>query len=225
VTHRLADKVSVVTGAGGGLGQAAALAFAAEGATVVAAELNADLLAKTAELAEAAGTPIHTSTVDLTTEGGAKALMDGVIQQHGRIDCLIIAASFVDFVPISEMTLSQWLGASAHAVGKGGMIALSRQLALEGGPHGIRVNSVSPGVIETPGAREAFNHVPAFEEGARTKTIINPLAPLKMSPGDWSTSAPMRRAGSPELILVSTAEPAHGKSYRRRSQRMVSPLI
>jgi hypothetical protein len=31
------------------------------------------------------------------------------------------------------------------------------------------------GVIETPGAREAFKHVPAFEEGARTKTIINRL--------------------------------------------------
>jgi NAD(P)-dependent dehydrogenase (short-subunit alcohol dehydrogenase family) len=176
-------------------------------------------LAKTAELAVAAGTPIHTSTVDLTTEDGARALMDGVVQQHGRIDCPITAPSFVDFVPIGEMTLSQWqhtmkgeldtvffsisdawphmvaqqsgaivnfgsiaglratrgIGASAHAVGKGGMIALSRQLALEGGPHGIRVNSVSPGVIETPGAREAFKHVPAFEEGARTKTIINRL--------------------------------------------------
>lgn len=55
------------------------------------------------------------------------------------------------------------------------MIAFSRQLALEGGPHGIRVNSISPGVIETPGGREAFKHVPAFEEGARTKTIINRL--------------------------------------------------
>jgi NAD(P)-dependent dehydrogenase (short-subunit alcohol dehydrogenase family) len=219
VTDRLAGKVSVVTGAGGGLGQAAALTFAGEGATVVAAELNADLLAKTAELAEASGTPIHTSIADLTTEDGAQGLMDGVVQQHGRIDSLITAASFVHFAPIGEMTLPQWqhtmkgeldtvflsiraawphmvaqrsgsivnfgslagwratrgLGASAHAVGKGGMIAFSRQLALEGGPHGIRVNSVSPGVIETPGGREAFKHVPAFEEGARTKTIINRL--------------------------------------------------
>jgi NAD(P)-dependent dehydrogenase (short-subunit alcohol dehydrogenase family) len=219
MTARLAGKVSVVTGAGGGLGQAAALTFAAEGATVVAAELNADLLAKTVDLAEAAGTQIQTSTADLVTEDGARALMDGVVKHHGRIDSLITAASFVDFAPIEAMTLQQWqhtmkgeldtvflsisaawphmvaqrsgsivnfgslagwrgtrgLGASAHAVGKGGMIALTRQLALEGGPHGIRVNSVSPGVIETPGAQEAFKHVPAFEEGARSKTIINRL--------------------------------------------------
>jgi NAD(P)-dependent dehydrogenase (short-subunit alcohol dehydrogenase family) len=55
------------------------------------------------------------------------------------------------------------------------MIALARQLALEGGPHGIRVNSISPGVIETPSALEAFKYVPAFEEGARGKTIIDRL--------------------------------------------------
>lgn len=108
MTDRLAGKVSVVTGAGGGLGQAAALTFAREGAIVVAAELNADLLAKTVELAEAAGTPIHTATVDLTTEDGAQGLMNGVVQQHGRIDSLITAASFVDFAPIGEMTLPQW---------------------------------------------------------------------------------------------------------------------
>jgi NAD(P)-dependent dehydrogenase (short-subunit alcohol dehydrogenase family) len=219
MTGRLAGKVSVITGAGGGLGQAAALTFAGEGATVVAADLDADLLAKTGELAKAAGKPIHTSTVDLTTEDGAKGLMDDVVSQHGRIDNLITAAGFVDFVPIAEMTLAQWqhtlqgeldtvflsinaawphmvaqqsgsivnfgslagrratrgIGASAHAAGKGGVIALTRQLALEGGPHRIRVNSVSPGVIETPGALAAFAYVPAFEEGARTKTIIDRL--------------------------------------------------
>jgi NAD(P)-dependent dehydrogenase (short-subunit alcohol dehydrogenase family) len=219
MTDRLAGKVAVVTGAGGGLGQAAALTFAAEGATVVAADLNEDLLGETVKLAENAGTPIQASTVDLLTEDAARTLMDGVVKEHGRIDSLITAASFVDFVPIEEMTLAQWqhtmkgeldtvfvsisaawphmvgqgggsivtfgsfagrratsgLGASAHATGKGGMIALARQLALEGGPHGIRVNSISPGVIETPSALEAFKYVPAFEEGARGKTIIDRL--------------------------------------------------
>ena len=39
----------------------------------------------------------------------------------------------------------------AHAATKGGVIAMTRQLAVEGGPHGIRAVSISPGVIETPG--------------------------------------------------------------------------
>jgi len=39
----------------------------------------------------------------------------------------------------------------AHAATKGGVIAMTRQLAIEGAPHGIRAVSISPGAIETPG--------------------------------------------------------------------------
>jgi meso-butanediol dehydrogenase / (S,S)-butanediol dehydrogenase / diacetyl reductase len=41
----------------------------------------------------------------------------------------------------------------AHTVTKGGIVALTKQLAAEGAPHGIRVNCVSPGMIETPATR------------------------------------------------------------------------
>jgi NAD(P)-dependent dehydrogenase (short-subunit alcohol dehydrogenase family) len=36
------------------------------------------------------------------------------------------------------------------------VIALTRELALEGGPHGIRANSISPGIIDTPATAEAL---------------------------------------------------------------------
>jgi meso-butanediol dehydrogenase/(S,S)-butanediol dehydrogenase/diacetyl reductase len=41
-------------------------------------------------------------------------------------------------------------GAFAHAATKGAVVALTRELALEGGPHHIRANSISPGIIESP---------------------------------------------------------------------------
>jgi len=51
------------------------------------------------------------------------------------------------------MTGSMTNGRVAHTVTKGGVIALTKQLAAEGAPHGIRVNCVSPGMIETPASR------------------------------------------------------------------------
>jgi meso-butanediol dehydrogenase/(S,S)-butanediol dehydrogenase/diacetyl reductase len=39
---------------------------------------------------------------------------------------------------------------AAHVAAKGGVISLTRQLAYEGGPHRIRVNAISPGLVETP---------------------------------------------------------------------------
>src|SRR3546814_16541598 len=48
------------------------------------------------------------------------------------------------------MRVLDYIGASAHCAGKGGVIAMTRQLALEGAPHWIRANSIAPGPIRTP---------------------------------------------------------------------------
>jgi NAD(P)-dependent dehydrogenase (short-subunit alcohol dehydrogenase family) len=44
-----------------------------------------------------------------------------------------------------------------HAASKGAVIAMTRQMAVEGAAHGIRANSISPGAIETPGTKEMFD--------------------------------------------------------------------
>lgn len=55
------------------------------------------------------------------------------------------------------------VGGTAHAATKGAIIAMTRQLAVEGAPHGIRVNSISPGVIESPGTAPMLAD-PAFRD-------------------------------------------------------------
>ena len=56
---------------------------------------------------------------------------------------------------VAAYTGSRGLPSSAHAAAKAGVIAFTRQLAVEGAPHGIRANSISPGLIRTP-VTEAF---------------------------------------------------------------------
>ena len=55
------------------------------------------------------------------------------------------------------MTGSLTLDRSAHTASKGAVIALTRQLAAEGAHHGIRVNSVSPGMTVTPQTQHLFD--------------------------------------------------------------------
>jgi NAD(P)-dependent dehydrogenase (short-subunit alcohol dehydrogenase family) len=78
---RLAGKVAVVTGAGSGIGLATVRRFAAEGATVVCADIDGEAAQKTA--ADVGGTPVQ---VDVTDEDAVRALFDGAVGQHGRVD-------------------------------------------------------------------------------------------------------------------------------------------
>jgi NAD(P)-dependent dehydrogenase (short-subunit alcohol dehydrogenase family) len=58
--------------------------------------------------------------------------------------------SVINIASASGMRGTEFLGAAAHATGKSGVIGFTRQLAVEGAPHWIRVNSISPGPIMTP---------------------------------------------------------------------------
>ena len=76
-------------------------------------------------------------------------------------------------------------GTIAHNATKGGVIAMTRQMALEGAPLGIRANSISPGFIITPGTR-------AFAE--------NPAVRAQLT-----NSIPLGRPGEPEDVVGMAA--------------------
>lgn len=60
------------------------------------------------------------------------------------------AGSIVNVGSLAAHRASWSVGNVAHMAAKGGVVAMTKQLALEGGPHKIRVNSISPGPVATP---------------------------------------------------------------------------
>ena len=86
---RLEGKVAVITGTGGGMGRAAALRFAREGAKVVGCDLKADGNEETiAMVTSAGGEMIGLAPLDLTVEDEVERLMATAEKQYGGIDIL-----------------------------------------------------------------------------------------------------------------------------------------
>ena len=84
----------------------------------------------------------------------------------------------VNFASIAARRGSDRVGVH-YAAAKGGIIGLTKTLALELGPHGITVNAIAPGFIKTP-------RIAAADWGNATEEFINSL--------------PLQRAGKPEDI-------------------------
>jgi NAD(P)-dependent dehydrogenase (short-subunit alcohol dehydrogenase family) len=85
---RLAGKVCIITGAGSGIGQASALLFAGEGASVVVADVDLTGAQATVEAIAGSGGEAIAEQVDVTDEAQTVALADRVVQRFGRIDVL-----------------------------------------------------------------------------------------------------------------------------------------
>ena len=85
---RLDGKVCVITGAGSGIGRASALLFAAEGARVVAADIDLDAAKETVAEIRRSGAEASADQVDVTDEDETRALAGAVAKREGRIDVL-----------------------------------------------------------------------------------------------------------------------------------------
>lgn len=192
---RLAGKTALITGIGGGMGRAAALRFAAEGANIVGCDLFPEGAEETVKLVREAGGKIENfAPVELSDPAGAAGWVAEAIEVFGGADILYNNASTPKFGPIHELSVDDWkfvidnelnlvyyatkaiwphfmqreggvvlnvgsiagtrgvefMPQNAHGTAKAGVINLTQQLAVEGGPHGIRVVCVSPGFTVTP---------------------------------------------------------------------------
>jgi NAD(P)-dependent dehydrogenase (short-subunit alcohol dehydrogenase family) len=186
---RLDGQVAVITGAASGIGEGIATRFAAEGATVVVADVDTAGGTRVAKAVD--GT---FAECDVTHEADIARAVETATATYGGLDCFVANAGLGGITgPITELDeagfdhtvavllkgvafglkhacramqasgkggsiistssvagLMGGLGPHVYSACKAGVIGLTRSVAREQGPFGIRVNCINPGGIETP---------------------------------------------------------------------------
>jgi len=197
----LGGKIAAVTGAGSGIGQAAAVRLGEEGCKVAVLDVNGAAAEETAATIRAAGGDALAITVDVSQEPQVEAAFSRIRDHYGRLDILCSNAGIFSAErdrPVDTLSMEVWeqiMGVNltgmilackhgvaliratagkgavvltgsptgmsgctpantAYGTSKAGVHGLSRIMAVDFAPHGIRVNVVVPGFTLTPIVRE-----------------------------------------------------------------------
>ncbi|MBI3359649.1 MAG: SDR family oxidoreductase, partial [Chloroflexi bacterium] len=103
MTMRLKDRVALITGAARGIGRAIAGAFAAEGASVVLADVDRAALEATQR--DLGGLAIPT---DVSDEESVRAMVETTVRHYGRIDILVNNAGICPLTPFESVSRAEW---------------------------------------------------------------------------------------------------------------------
>src|SRR5947208_3879534 len=109
MTGIVEGKIALVTGGGGGIGRAAALAFAREGAKVAVADFNAAAARDTVAQINAAGGQAITLTGDVTDAEAVRTMVQDTVSAYGRLDCAFNNAGIAPYqVDASGRKTAEW---------------------------------------------------------------------------------------------------------------------
>ena len=106
--NRYADKVILVTGAAGGIGEACAKRFAEEGGAVLCVDVQEEPLAATVADIEAAGGKALAQTCDISDEAAVKALFAKCVAEFGKLDVLSHQAGIIIYAHTVDMDFKSW---------------------------------------------------------------------------------------------------------------------
>lgn len=222
---RLAGKVAYITGAGAGIGRAAAELFASEGATVIVAEFNAAAGRAVVEAIVGAGGSAHFVQTDVTSEESVRESIAAAVELGGRIDVLYNNAggssgadAQVTDCPADEFwravkvdLFGTWVACKygiaammktgggsvinsssvfalvgtrskdAYTAAKGGVSAITRSMAVEYAPHGIRVNAIAPAVTVTERVQGLIASQPEVIRKTSERQLLGLVKPAEVA--------------------------------------------
>ncbi|MGB7836752.1 MAG: SDR family NAD(P)-dependent oxidoreductase, partial [Terrimicrobiaceae bacterium] len=104
----LKNKVSIMTGGARGLGKAMAESLAQAGSDIVIVDLDLEAALETANALATEGVRTLALKVDVTNPADVDQMVDGVVNQFGRIDVLFNNAGIAQWVNAEEMSLEDW---------------------------------------------------------------------------------------------------------------------
>ncbi len=157
---RLADKIAVMTGAASGIGRAAAVLFAREGASVVAADMNQEGLEETLALIREVGGEGLAQKTNVAVEAEVKALIDLALKHYGRIDIVCNNAGIVG--DIARLSLADQDGEDwqrVYAVNVLGAVYTTKHVAahMQQRMRGAIVNTASVAGIRSGAGSNAYS--------------------------------------------------------------------
>jgi meso-butanediol dehydrogenase / (S,S)-butanediol dehydrogenase / diacetyl reductase len=192
----LDGKVALISGTAGGMGRAAALEFAAQGAAVVGCDMNVAGSRETvSDVRAAGGRMVSLEPLDLTDEDDAARWVELAVAEFGRVDVLYNNASVARVGPWEEMTLETWRHAMTYELDIVYISTMAAWDALAAGGAGVVINVAS--VAAKMGASFVHQHAHGAAKGgvlAFTKHLVVSGAPhgiraVSISPGMIVTPA------------------------------------
>jgi NAD(P)-dependent dehydrogenase (short-subunit alcohol dehydrogenase family) len=234
-SHRLQEKIALITGADSGIGRAVALAFAREGASVVASYLDEHEDAReTQRLVESAGRRCVLVPGDIGDASHCRALVDKAVEEFGRVDVLVNnAAHQMSFESIEEIPDEEW--DRTFAVNISSMFYITKAAVPHMGSGSSIINTASinadtpnPQLLAyatTKGAIQNFTAGLAqllADKGIRANTVApgpvwTPLIPASMPAekvSHFGEQVPLKRPAQPcELAPVYVLLASQESSY------------